>query len=159
MNLGPAEDFMGNSSFFFQRFGLAANFERFFFFSDLILTLNIVVYCFSSVSNTIIILVLLKDGFKLTSNISFFALAIADLLVSIIWLPRLMSLHDVLYLYVNGNVRWIANALLFPCVEAINTIGSWITAVITVERMCCIMFPLKVTFYLKRCKLVQQVSK
>ena len=92
------------------------------------------VLVFAVPANIINILVFWKDGFKLTPNISFFVLAITDLLISIFDVPYLLRVYTT----------FVTHAV--PVSEALNTIGAWITAVITMERLCCIAFPLKVIF-------------
>ncbi|GFS15657.1 peptide receptor GPCR [Elysia marginata] len=113
------------------------------YYSDIVSSANIAVFGFSAMANSIVILVFFKDGFRSTSNISFFALAIADLLVSILWTVNQVNSHTKL-LRMNDPIRRFWEDKLFPCAEAINTIASWITAIITWERLCCIAFPLKV---------------
>ena len=144
MDLPSAEDSVGNFSFFYSWPGISAYDQMIFTVSNVLLNLTMAIYGFSVVANTAIISVFLKDGFKSTSNISFFALAIADLLVSIIWFPWLMTFHHVLYKYISFFWMEIFNEFLLPCAEAIRSIGSLITAIISLERLCCIMFPLKV---------------
>ncbi|RUS88438.1 hypothetical protein EGW08_003775 [Elysia chlorotica] len=98
---------------------------------------------FGILTNITNILVFYKMGFSSPSNLSLFCLAISDLLclcyiliVSFGNHPLLldddlpMSLADVTR--TGANVYWASAA-----------IGAWITAVITVERSCCVAFPIK----------------
>ncbi|KAK3725629.1 hypothetical protein RRG08_043046 [Elysia crispata] len=144
MDLPSAEDSVGNFSFFYSWPGISAYDQMIFTVSNVLLNLTMAIYGFAVVANTAIISVFLKDGFKSTSNISFFALAIADLLVSVIWFPWLMAFHHILYKYMSFFWIEMFNEFLLPCAEAIRSIGSLITAIISLERLCCIMFPLKV---------------
>ena len=145
MNLSTNGDATRNSSFIFYGSGISAADAIIFKFSEIISMLNIAVYFFAVAANTVIILVLLKDGFKLTSNICFFALAINDLLISIVWIIWLLVYHGVFSFSVGNILMYICNVYLLPCGEAIHSIGSWITMIVTLERLCCVMFPLKVT--------------
>ena len=95
-------------------------------------------------SNMVNILLFYKMGFSSSSNISLFCLAIADActvaaaFLIACWdtfdddhLP--MSLQDV--------ALTISTVYYF-----FSFMGSWITTVINVERSCCIVFPIKVTY-------------
>ncbi|GFS00278.1 chemosensory receptor B [Elysia marginata] len=122
------------------------------YINDVVSSVNVAVFGFSVMANAIVILVFFKDGFRSTSNISFFSLAIADLLVSILWTIEQLDVHPMLVGIVGYSpIMKFIQKQIFPCAEAFNTIASWITAIITWERLCCIAFPLKVkltTIYL-----------
>ncbi|GFR94845.1 chemosensory receptor A [Elysia marginata] len=114
------------------------------FLEDLITSVSIAVCGFSSLANSINIVVFLKEGFQSTSNISFFALAIADLLISIILTGYMLSQHSVIETS-NGPITNIITTYLIPCAESIDLIALWITTIITWERLFCIAFPLTVS--------------
>ena len=135
----------GNFSFFYYRPGFSASDLIILKFSQIMTTLTLTVYCCGTVSNTAIILVLLKGGFKLTTNICFFALAIVNFLVSASWIPKLLNFQSVFGYHGSFIVLRMSRAYLQPLGEALQTVGSWITAIVAMERLCCIMFPLKVT--------------
>ncbi|GFS10386.1 chemosensory receptor A [Elysia marginata] len=124
-------------------------FRRFIFIHNLLVSLTMTVYCFGALSNILIILVFWKDGFRSTSNISFFALAVADFLISTIWAVNLVSNHIDLRKPSDPVQNYIA-IYVFPCAEAIYAIGSWITAIITWERLICIVYPLTVKLIFTR---------
>ncbi|GFR83330.1 chemosensory receptor A [Elysia marginata] len=122
---------------------------------DLVFTgFNLSVYVFSSLANFMNILVFWRDGFVSTSNISFFTLAIADLLVSLIWVSQQVA---QLTSQVYTPLGIFLGQYLFPCSEAINTLASWITVIITWERLCCISFPLKVKAIVTRKLIVSLI--
>ncbi|GFR78500.1 chemosensory receptor B [Elysia marginata] len=103
------------------------------------------VYGFSVVANAIVIFVFFKDGFRSTSNISFFALGITDVLVGTIWTLFNVRIHPYLerpFYFIPPDVDIWKYIVL--CADALASVGSWITAIITWERLCCIAFPLKV---------------
>ena len=145
MNFSAESDSMGNSTFIYFHYTLSAFAMTLIWFTRIISVLNITVYCFAVVANIVIIMVLLKDGFKLTSNICFFALAIVDLLISMVWIPSLLTIIVSFDPSVTFVLLWIVDVYLQPCGEALHSIGSWIMVIVTLERLCCIMFPLKVT--------------
>ena len=101
---------------------------------------------FGILSNIANIVVFYRMGFSSVSNISLFCLAVVDL----------CSLCIIL-LFALGNLPLFQNAYLIISFTDVNlaiagvyysfsAMGSWITAVISVERSCCIVFPMKVSF-------------
>ena len=98
---------------------------------------------FGVFSNTANVVVYIKMGLRETTNISFFALAIIDWLVSTISFPYVgSSISDIapigqemLFL----SQRYLP-AIMLPCLAC----GAWITAVLSAERCLCIVMPLKV---------------
>ena len=110
-----------------------------------------VVSAFGIFSNTANVIVYFKMGLRETTNISFFALAVID------WIISTLS-----FLTVIGNISSIApfgeeilsvgyhlSSVLFPCVG----VGAWITTVLSAERCLCIVLPLKVgkAIFIERC--------
>ncbi|GFN84333.1 peptide receptor gpcr [Plakobranchus ocellatus] len=92
---------------------------------------NLVVFC--------------KNGFSETTNITFFALSVSDLLISIWFIFKNICENPFL---VEDN-QWFVTLRDFffitvPLYHAIQGFGAWVTAVITVERSLCIAYPLKV---------------
>ncbi|RUS88440.1 hypothetical protein EGW08_003777 [Elysia chlorotica] len=109
-----------------------------------VFNLTIPISFFGILTNITNILVFYKMGFSSPSNLSLFCLAISDLLCLCYILIVSFGNHP-LFAYVDvafslpdvtrtgANVYWASAA-----------IGAWITAVITVERSCCVAFPMKV---------------
>ena len=94
-------------------------------------------------TNTGNIVVFWKMGFSTVSTISFFSLSIADLLTLIFVANNAVS-YSALYkidLIVSG---YHFALLCYPLKFSMMSMSSWITAVINMERCCCIMLPLKV---------------
>ena len=98
---------------------------------------------FSNIAN---IVVFYRMGFSSVSNISLFCLAVVDL----------CSLCIILLIAV-GNLPLFQNPYLIISLMDVtlaigsvyysfSAMGAWITAVISVERSCCIVFPMKVGF-------------
>ena len=92
------------------------------------------------------IIVFYKMGFSIPANISLFCLAIADLyclvstgLGSAAKLPAFKYADDLVM-----SVQDVSHTLASVYI-GFSAMGSWITAVINVERSCCIVFPMKVS--------------
>ena len=85
-----------------------------------------------------------KLGLSSTSNLNFFTLAIADLL----FISYLIAAEVLIHPSVDGVVMNISVASLmayfYPLNLAYSAFGSWVTTIISVERSCSIVFPLKV---------------
>ncbi|GFS17591.1 chemosensory receptor A [Elysia marginata] len=113
------------------------------FIRNVFALLCIAVCAFSVLSNLIVVTVFLKDGFKATTNISFFALGVSDILVSIVWGVYHFQNHSVIS-DLTASIGKYMESHVTPAAEVLSTVGSWITVVITWERLCCIAFPLKV---------------
>ncbi|GFS10064.1 multitransmembrane protein [Elysia marginata] len=97
------------------------------------------VFGFAVLASILIVMVLLKDGFRTTSNISFFALAIADFCTSFMW----FCYNAELFPGFPANPVTSFLSRYTQVKEATNTIGAWITVIITWERLCCVALPLK----------------
>ena len=109
-----------------------------------VLTISIPICIFGICSNIVNILVFYKMGFSSPTNISLFCLAIADLLTlcySIISsFGNLPAFQDADLSFSMGDVARVgAHVYYSSC-----AIGSWLTAVINVERSVCMVFPLTV---------------
>ena len=107
--------------------------------------LSISIYYCGVLFNSAILVVFWKIGFTSNANISFFALAVADLYYSVVEALkgplRLQSLYNGCSIC--GSIEnWIAPMAVYSGMEAMC---AWITTVITFERLCCIAFPLKVS--------------
>ena len=105
------------------------------------------VYCFGFLSNIIVLWIFFSDGFASTSNINFFSLGVADLCVCIFFLVR--ELFQLIGRYFRGQkafqeISIIYSTYFFSNNEALKSFSAWITALITLERLICIIFPLKV---------------
>ena len=107
-------------------FGLTASFSVLGIFSNI---LNIVVY--------------IKLGLRETTNISFFALAIVDWLLSVCFcLSAAARLSDISpYGAAIINLGYQVSMFMFPC----TGVGAWIIFLLSAERCLCIVMPLKVS--------------
>ena len=107
--------------------------------------INFMIDILGMVTNIINIIIFYKLDLALTTNYSFFVLAITDFLYmlhgfihSIIWFPLV---NDVLF-----NFSWYSLMyLIAPIYVSYSAFGSWVQTIIALERACCIAFPLKVT--------------
>uniref|UniRef100_A0A2C9M8R8 G-protein coupled receptors family 1 profile domain-containing protein n=1 Tax=Biomphalaria glabrata TaxID=6526 RepID=A0A2C9M8R8_BIOGL len=109
-----------------------------------------------SAMNLCNIIVLAKMGFPNANSICVFALSITDFLVTVLQLamcicyfPDEMSSGEETSLRVIGNFElgWIRYACFF--------ISGWITALLSLERCCCVVMPftVKILFTKSRIKL------
>ena len=103
---------------------------------------------FGILSNIANIVVFYKMGFSSVSNISLFCLAIVDfcsLCIILIFAVGNLPLFQNAYL----TISFLDVSLAIGSVYySFSAMGSWITAVISLERSCCIVFPMKVGFIL-----------
>ena len=109
-----------------------------------IFSLAIPVCIFGLCSNVVNIIVFYRMGFSIPTNISLFCLAIADWLTLAITTVVVFGEHPALQ---NANLIMSMRDVKFTIAVAypgVSAMGSWITAVINVERACCIAFPMKV---------------
>ena len=121
---------------------------RMHFFKETMRVVQTSVYCFGFLSNIPILWIFFKEGFASTSNINFFSLGGADLFVCIFFIVDnlLWWTRDLCRRYTAcDEVQEIWTVYLLPNTEALKSISVWITALITVERLCCIAFPMKVS--------------
>ncbi|GFS09165.1 chemosensory receptor B [Elysia marginata] len=85
-----------------------------------------------------------RMGLTTTNNINFFALSIADLFCAAYTTSCLVLLHpfvdDVVWNFSLLSMMTVVH-ILYLCASAF---GSWVTAVICVQRFCCIVYPMKV---------------
>ena len=105
------------------------------------------VFCFGFLSNIIVLLVFHKDGLNSPSNISLFSLGMIDFIIctdALFWL--LMSLFPSLCTGLCYRIERFYLDYIRPSDEPLVSMGAWITAVITLERLCCIRFPMKVSY-------------
>ena len=97
-------------------------------------------------SNTVNISVYWKMGLSETTNISFFALSIFDLLISLCTVMVEITFNPPVSLMTLPSGAPVselgmgANFMLYACL----TCSAWMTAVLSVERCICISMPLKV---------------
>ena len=114
---------------------------------DIIRPVNLFLSIFGVASNLLVILVFLKVGLSTTSNRSFFYLALTDLYISIYWMLQFgrVCLSAVGIVIWNWRFDRSLRVYVGDSAEAMNSIGAWITAVITTERLCCIAIPMKVS--------------
>ncbi|GFN83238.1 peptide receptor gpcr [Plakobranchus ocellatus] len=113
-------------------------------FMILIQIVQLIFATFGIFSNIVNVIVYIKMGFSETSSITLTALSLADLITELWLLLMATSLRahqdsaDVIPLPV------IIIYLLSTANNAVLGYGSWITAIISVERCLCIVFPMKV---------------
>ena len=110
---------------------------------------------FGILSNIVIILLFLKDGLATSSNKSFFCLALTDLYICIYWMLQVIAGYVGAYPELRIGCKEYScykrfiNFVIFymqESADAMNSVGAWITVIITTERLCCIAIPMKVSF-------------
>lgn len=104
-----------------------------------------VVALFGIATNIINIIVFYKQGFNSTVNISFFSLAVSDMLglIFILWFGVCVN-----PLFINSDIDMMATEILYlgagmPHI-CFARITGWITVFVTAERCLCIVIPLKI---------------
>ncbi|KAK3802287.1 hypothetical protein RRG08_016678 [Elysia crispata] len=104
--------------------------------------LQIAICTFGIFSNIINILVFYKMGLSSASNINLFLLAIADAFsISAILLISFQDIYEDSHLPMNmGDVALLTSHAFY----FFSAMCSWITTVISMERTCCIIYPMKV---------------
>ena len=106
------------------------------------------IYCFGFLSNILVLWIFFTDGFATTSNINFFSLGAADLCVCSLFIVEEFFSQTFRYFYNSATfleIWYIWRDYFFPNQEALKSFSAWITAVITLERLICVLFPLKVS--------------
>ncbi|GFN83237.1 chemosensory receptor a [Plakobranchus ocellatus] len=99
---------------------------------------------FGILSNMVNIIVYIKMGFSETSSITLTALSLADLITEL-WL--LLMAASVRIGHSSFTVIPLSVTIMYMLSTANNAVlgyGSWITAIISVERCLCIVIPMKV---------------
>ena len=116
--------------------------DEFLRFLKSISPIEVAICTFGIFSNIINILVFYKMGLSSTSNISLFLLAIADACnVSAIMVISLQEVFDDSHLPMRmEDVALLASHAFY----FFSAMCSWITTIISVERSCCIIYPMKV---------------
>ena len=116
--------------------------DEFMTFLQSLSPFKIAVCAFGILSNIINILVFYKMGLSSASNISFFLLAIADACnVSAILLMSFQDMLEDSHLPMTMQDVAILSSHAFYFFSAMC---SWITTIISMERSCCIIYPMKV---------------
>ncbi|GFO06658.1 chemosensory receptor a [Plakobranchus ocellatus] len=119
-------------------------------FYVLVQVVQLIFATFGIISNLINVTVYTKMGFSETSSITLTALSLADL-VTELWL--LLMAASLRPRYFGLGVRPLSVTLMNLLSTASNAVlgyGSWITAIISVERCLCIVFPMKVRKFTAR---------
>ena len=98
---------------------------------------------FSNITNTV---VFYKLGLGESINISFFSLAINDLIMSITTVVVEVTLNPAMRIRLPaGDLTlqsgFVASLFVYTCCG----LGAWITALLSTEKCLCILFPLKVS--------------
>ena len=120
------------------------SYGQFMTFRLFVSPLTIAICTFGIFSNIINILIFYKMGLSSSSNISFFCLAIAD--ACNVSAALVMSFEDMfddshLLMAMRDVTLLTSHAYYF-----FSAMSSWITTIISMERSCCIIYPLKVSF-------------
>ena len=117
--------------------------DEFLRFLQFFSPLPIAICTFGIFSNIINILVFYKMGLSSSSNISLFLLAIADASsVSAILIISLQEVFDDSHLPMTmEDVALLTTHAFF----FFSAMCSWITTIISMERSCCIIYPMKVS--------------
>ncbi|KAK3795289.1 hypothetical protein RRG08_055851 [Elysia crispata] len=117
-------------------------YDQFLAFQMCISPIAIAICTFGIVSNIVNIFVFYKMGLSTSSNISFFSLAIADACtVSAVLVMSFEEVFDDSHLPMTMPDVALLTSLAFYFFSAMC---SWITTVISMERACCIIYPMKV---------------
>ena len=115
-------------------------------------SITIPVCIFGLASNIVNIAVFYKMGLSSVSNICFFCLAITDFNCVTYILVVTFALHPGLKPHVFLPMAMLDAVLTSDTVYyAFSAMGSWITAIINMERSCCVVLPLKVGT-IRRCR-------
>ena len=124
-------------------------YEQFLIFHLCVSPLTIAICTFGICSNIINVLVFYKMGLSSSSNISLFSLAITD--ACTVTAVLVMSFEDMfddshLPMRMRDVTLFTSHVYYF-----FSAMGSWITTMISMERSCCIVYPMMVRFekYLK----------
>ena len=105
----------------------------------------VTVHIFGVLSNIPVLIVFYKNSLTSSSNVCFFSLAVTDLYISAFFVLKRgwdIAISRGHFSHVNAYkdlMRYSAHST-----DAMKSVGAWITAVINLERLLCIYFPLKV---------------
>ena len=115
--------------------------EILLYFNNFVMAISI----FGIFSNSVNIVVFYKMGFSVVTNISLVCLANVDMFCLFIIIIGSCAGHPAIrddYLVISMYDLAITLTRVHYFFSAM---GAWITAVISVERSCCVAFPMKVT--------------
>ena len=117
-------------------------YDQYLVFNMCVSPITIAICTFGIFSNIINIVVFYKMGLTSASNISLFLLAIADAFsVCAILLISFQDMFDDSHLPMKiGDVALLTTHAFY----FFSAMCSWITTVISMERTCCIIYPMKV---------------
>ena len=98
------------------------------------------------ICNVPVLIIFFKDGFSSNANICFFSLALVDIFISafyLIWRGWEIAIN---WGFVKVQTSFLdLQMYASKSTDSMNCVSSWITALITLERLLCILFPLKVS--------------
>ena len=108
-------------------------------------------YYFGCLSNIPVLVTFYRNGLSSTSNLSFFVLAAVDQFICFLWTPLAIHRWTSTLCYKSQLCAelytFYSMTLLYPGKESFKSFGAFITVIITVERLCSILFPMKVSWY------------
>ncbi|RUS79503.1 hypothetical protein EGW08_012735 [Elysia chlorotica] len=96
-------------------------------------------------TNSINIAVFARQGLSETANINFLALSLSDLVI-VAWFLAKALCENPLLVHASPLFLTLRDFFLLtlPVYHAAQGFGAWVTALITVERTVCIVYPLRV---------------
>ena len=98
--------------------------------------------------NMIILLVFSKDGFSSSTNISLFSLAVADMAVCVMYCTIIISKALQPVCYVCWKLYYDHYHDMAEVEQIPTAMTTMITSLLCWERLCCIAYPMKVSFCL-----------
>ncbi|CAG5134184.1 unnamed protein product, partial [Candidula unifasciata] len=136
--------------------------DSLYFLIDYVLTIYLFPLCSLTgiVSNVINMIIFCRLGLKDSMSFNVFSLSLADFLTtyiqSVIFFCCLIN-----QLYPSINVRFLILGLYFFrwLMSSMYLTSCWITAVITIERCFCVVFPFKVKLIFTRLRSVIQSDR
>ena len=113
---------------------------------ELLKPIHVLIYPFiimGVLTNTVNILVFWRLDFSAVSNISLFSLSIADLM-NLVFIANSLVCNSPFFTLEVFMPSLHFSLISHPLHYSVMAFSSWITAVISMERCCCIMLPMKV---------------
>ncbi|CAG5122565.1 unnamed protein product, partial [Candidula unifasciata] len=116
------------------------------------ISLNVVVRSVISVAgvvtNLINMIIFSKLGLKDSMSVGLFSLSLTDFLVTVIQLASAVTfVMDLLCVNAGVDKKYLGYYSLAWAISGVYQISCWITAMISIERCYCVVFPFKVKAY------------